>query len=588
MSKIESKLQSLVDYGSDDDSSEDTTENSETAAPVVQFNDAIKSSLNAKIKTLDSCPLIDESIVVKKPADEFQPLIDPVASKELSYNPKFEHLFAPEVGPAVNPFQTEENSGKNFLTGFIEQAHVNDYQFESQRRIFHSYGVANDPSDANSNTITKGIASSQIGVSIASSTDDPQTTDKKAFNPIAKRKRLKNFDSSDIEGYTGPWAKYEDEVNVSKPSAEEQAEIDEFLAKKKKYTQKKDDKEFEEKAILHISDPYDYQNRSFLHAPQDLDVNLRSDHIPAKCFLPKKLLFTYTGHSKALSAIRWFPLSAHLFLSAGMDAKIKLWEVYNQRRCIMTYLGHKQAVRDICFNRRGDRFLSSGYDRFLKLWDTETGQCVKKFNNRKIAYCVRFNPDEERSHLFLTGMSDKKILCWDTRSGNIVQEYDRHLGAINTITFVDNNRRFVSTSDDKSLRVWEWDIPVDIKYIADPGLHSMPAVSPAPNGKWLACQSMDNKIQAFACMNRFKLNGKKIFTGHMVAGYACSPDFSPDMSYLVSGDADGKVFIWDWKTTKLLKSFQAHENVCISTLWHPHETSKVLSAGWDNTIKLWD
>ncbi len=47
-------------------------------------------------------------------------------------------------------------------------------------------------------------------------------------------------------------------------------------------------------------------------------------------------------------------------------------------------------------------------------------------------------------------------LQWDTRSGEIVQEYDRHLGAVNTITFVDENRRFVTTSDDKSLRVWEW------------------------------------------------------------------------------------------------------------------------------------
>ena len=47
------------------------------------------------------------------------------------------------------------------------------------------------------------------------------------------------------------------------------------------------------------------------------------------------------------------------------------------------------------------------------------------------------------------------------RSGDVVQEYDRHLVAVNTITFVDNN-----------LRVWEWDIPVDVKYIADPGMHS--------------------------------------------------------------------------------------------------------------------
>ncbi len=45
---------------------------------------------------------------------------------------------------------------------------------------------------------------------------------------------------------------------------------------------------------------------------------------------------------------------------------------------------------------------------------------------------------------------------WDVESGEVVQEYDRHLGAVNTITFVDENRRFVTTSDDKSLRVWEW------------------------------------------------------------------------------------------------------------------------------------
>ena len=77
------------------------------------------------------------------------------------------------------------------------------------------------------------------------------------------------------------------------------------------------------------------------------------------------------------------------------------------------------------------------------------------------------------------------------------QEYDRHLAAVNTITFVDKNRRFVSTSDDKSMRVWEWNIPVDMKYIADPSMHSMPAVTPSPNGKWIACQSLDNRICVF-------------------------------------------------------------------------------------------
>jgi WD40 repeat protein len=43
-----------------------------------------------------------------------------------------------------------------------------------------------------------------------------------------------------------------------------------------------------------------------------------------------------------------------------------------------------------------------------------------------------------------------------------VQEYDYHLGAVNTITFVDEGRRFVTTSDDKTIRVWEYGIPVQV------------------------------------------------------------------------------------------------------------------------------
>lgn len=59
-------------------------------------------------------------------------------------------------------------------------------------------------------------------------------------------------------------------------------------------------------------------------------------------------------------------------------------------------------------------------------------------------------------------------------------------------------------------------------------------------------------------------------------------------SYIVSGDADGKCYVWDWKTTKLYKKWKAHDGVCISVLWHPHETSKVVTAGWDGMIKYWD
>ncbi|XP_055939195.1 pre-mRNA-processing factor 17-like [Argiope bruennichi] len=565
----------IKDYGSDSDvSADDATEIPDSTKSIIE----LKSKFN-----INAAPLVE----YKEKFDKAL-CVDPL-SRTISYNPKYEELYAPVAGPE-NPFKTQQQKAdKNTLAGFVEPANISDFHFECQRRTFASYGYAVDPSLNDAEKTKDKLITSDPAKEDSETVEDKVTVfDKVKERDGDKRKRKKNADASDIDGFLGPWGGYIDEKRVMRPSEEEQEELEEILAKRQKRGKVTEDKAMDEKSILHIKDAYDYQGRSFLHVPQDVGVNLKSEDPPEKCFIPKKLLHTWSGHTKGISAIKWFPKSAHLLLSCSMDCRVKLWEVYNERRCIRTYIGHKQAVRDICFNNAGTQFLSAGYDRDVKLWDTETGKCLGQFSNRKIPYCVKFNPDDDKQHLFVAGTSDKKIVCWDINSNEIVQEYDRHLGAVNTITFVDENRRFVSTSDDKSLRVWEWDIPVDMKYIADPTMHSMPAVTLSPNGKWLACQSMDNKIMVFSALNRFKLNRKKTFTGHMVAGYACSLDFSPDMSYIVSGDADGKVYIWDWKTTKLFSKFKAHDNVCSSVLWHPHETSKVVSAGWDGTMKLWD
>lgn len=68
------------------------------------------------------------------------------ANQELMHNPKYEELYAPTFGPE-NPFQTQQmKANRNVLSGFVEKAHISDFQFENQRRTFTSYGYAMDPS----------------------------------------------------------------------------------------------------------------------------------------------------------------------------------------------------------------------------------------------------------------------------------------------------------------------------------------------------------------------------------------------------------------------------------------------------------
>lgn len=53
--------------------------------------------------------------------------------------------------------------------------------------------------------------------------------------------------------------------------------------------------------------------------------------------------------------------------------------------------------------------------RYIKMWDTETGQVCGRFSNKKMAFCAKFNPNDALQHLIVAGTSSNKIVCWDTR-----------------------------------------------------------------------------------------------------------------------------------------------------------------------------
>lgn len=98
-----------------------------------------------QIKTSMMVELCAAPLVVAEGSQDVQRVVDPT-TKELQYNPKYEELFAPVKGPD-NPNLTDQmKAPRNVLAGYVEKAHISAFQFENQRRTFHTYGYALDPS----------------------------------------------------------------------------------------------------------------------------------------------------------------------------------------------------------------------------------------------------------------------------------------------------------------------------------------------------------------------------------------------------------------------------------------------------------
>ncbi|KAI6247002.1 Pre-mRNA-processing factor 17 [Erysiphe necator] len=495
-----------------------------------------------------------------------------------------EDLSRPLQGPA-NPFKNDSESlkRKNILTGYAEETFISEFAFRSKLREMER-GPGRE--------YRGGVAEKEESARI-------------------KSKRQKKGDATVAEGdnaYIGPWAKYkstqyeeveEHEQLLSGEEYEEISEEDEEFIKSgtvvsalpQAIAKRKEAEEMgEETSIFEGSQQFDYQGRTYMHVPQDLDIDLRSERTlkEIKNYVPKKMVHQWKSHVKPICGLRFFPDSGHLLLSGSVDTTVKIWDVYHDRELLRTYKGHNKALSDITFNPTGTQFLSASYDRMIKLWDTETGQCINRFTTGKTPHVIRFNPSPEYCHEFLAGMSDKKIVQFDTRTREVVQEYDHHLAAINTITFVDENRRFMTTSDDKSLRAWDYNIPVPIKYIAEPHMYPLTRASLHPSGKYVAYQSSDNNIFVYGANDKFRQNRKKAFKGHNTSGYAIDVACSPDGQFVSSGDSGGYVCFWDWKTGKMWHKLQAAEGAVTCVAWHPRETSKVVTAGLEGTIRYWD
>ena len=484
---------------------------------------------------------------------------------------------------------------RKHLTGKVELHAINEQVFREQYYNYNTFGIIVDPEKGGNKYLKKRagvdnvydeidgdeVLTNRLSVFAASSKKDRDLT------KIIKDKRTKAGDPSSGD-FMGPWAHYEgeeqfDKVNKTAEDIREGMKRSEE-DRKQKLEARKQQEEFTPSSTFHGDELYDYKGRSYILPPQDL--NIASDTVN---YIPKKLVHTYTGHKKGIMVAKFFPKFGHYIISGGYDNEVKIWDVYRDRKCMRTYSGHKNAIKDLSLANDGLHFLSTGWDDRINYWDTETGQVVQTFKLPAHPFCGKLNPDDTKQYMFLVGDVDKRVTQYDIRSGELVCTYNDHLGPVNTVTFVDDNRKFASTSDDKKVFLWEFGIPIVVKHISDPEMHAVTATDLHPEGKYFIGQASDNRVMCYDVKGgTIRLNKKKKFTGHISAGHSIACKVSPDGQFVASGDQDGRVFFWDWKSARVYSVLEAHSKVCIAVDWHPHENSTFLTASWDANIRIWN
>lgn len=107
----------------------------------------------------------------------------------------------------------------------------------------------------------------------------------------------------------------------------------------------------------------------------------------------------------------------------------------------------------VTFSPAGNEFLTAGFDGTVKIWKSDTYECVKTLSaNAGSIGCACFSPDGQ--HLAAAG-EDGVVRIWDIKKGVVASKLKGHQGTVQSVAYSMDGRKVATTGMDDSLRIWD-------------------------------------------------------------------------------------------------------------------------------------
>ncbi|KAH7135794.1 WD40-repeat-containing domain protein [Dendryphion nanum] len=269
-----------------------------------------------------------------------------------------------------------------------------------------------------------------------------------------------------------------------------------------------------------------------------------------------------SGHGGIVHAVAYSSGSEQYILTGAADRTVRL---YNPSKApvnaattsaglVTKYSGHGYEVLSIDVNLDNDKFVSTGGDKAVLLWDVQTAQTIRRFTG----HAARVNRGVfagDGDSVIISGSYDGTVKIWDTKSGSYkpIMTLDDARDSITDLCIFDSE--IVSGSVDGRIR--SYDLRTGMCSIDVIG-HPITSLSVTKKGTELLASSLDSTVRLMDRQNGQLLKAYRD-QGFVNKELRVRSTLGLNDSVVVSGSEDGMIYVWDLLEGDVLHKFKHTE-----------------------------